>query len=549
MKRTLLSIGMLAFLLVFSTRSFAQTTYTMINSASGLEAGARYIMVGFDENGNAFAMSYQKTNNRNAVSVSEAGGVITTSIAVDPSSQTEVFEFELGGTTGAWTIYDPLNEGYLYASGGGNYLKTQRNLTDKAKWNITINANGAGVPVSNGAVDQKIMRFNLNASKNTPLFGCYKESSNIVDEVYFFKAGQTTIKPEPSNYPTAFSAESDGLQVVLTWNESTGDQTPDRYLVLASKGAITLPVDGEPVANGELAMNVRTGVGEAVFSNLDGNSTYTFAIFPYTNAGENIDYKTDGAYPTATATTEDLHILLNETFDAGLGVFTAYNVYGDQEWAQKSYNGNGYANMNGFANGANNANEDWLISPEMDGEYASVMMSFSTAMKFDGEAIKVMISTDYDGESEPSEYTWDEITDMFDYSSGDYEWVESGEVELESYVGEKFYVAFVYTSSTTAASSWEIDNVQIVASTPLAVSENVASVMSVYPNPASNVISIVLEQNAQVAIFDMSGRMMSEKSFVAGAANYEVACLENGVYFVTVNYVDGQKAVAKFVKF
>ena len=198
MKRNLLSIGMLALMLVFSARSFAQNTYTMITSASGLEAGAKYILVGFDDDGNAYAMSYQKSNNRHAVTVSEAGGSITTTVATDPDSQTEVFEFELGGSAGEWTIYDPLREGYLNAPGGGNYLKTQSTLTDNGKWDITIGANGAGVPVSLGAVDQRYMRFNLNAANGTPLFGCYKESSNIIAEVYFFKAGQAQINPQLS---------------------------------------------------------------------------------------------------------------------------------------------------------------------------------------------------------------------------------------------------------------------------------------------------------------------------------------------------------------
>lgn len=550
MKRNLLSIGMLALMLVFSARSFAQTTYTMITSASGLEAGAKYILVGFDDDGNAYAMSYQKSNNRHAVTVSEAGGSITTTIATNPDSQTDVFEFELGGSTGEWTIYDPLREGYLNAPGGGNYLKTQSTLTDNGKWDITIDANGAGVPVSLGAVDQRYMRFNLNAANGTPLFGCYKESSNIIAEVYFFKAGQAQINPEPSNYPTNFSADAGMLDVVLTWNDATGAQLPDRYLVVASTGNITVPTDGTPVPNGEMAINVNPGVQTATFSNLDGNTTYHFAIFPYTNAGANIDYKTDGTYPTATVTTEEVYALLNETFDADLGVFTAYDVYGDQTWTQKTYNGNGYANMNGYANGVNNQNEDWLISPAIQCGFQDIMLSFSTAMKFDGNRLGVLVSTDYDGESEPSEYTWTEITYAFDFSTGDYEWVESGEYNLYPIVGgDVFYVAFVYTSSSEAANSWEVDNVAIISSGAISVNENMNAFVTVYPNPAKDMISFTLNQDAQVAVYDMSGRMVSEKNCMEGRVNYEVSSLENGVYFVNFNYADGQKAVAKFVKF
>lgn len=547
MKRTLLSIGLVAMLL-FSVRSFAQTTYTMINSASGLEAGATYLLIGFDDDGNAYAMSYQKSNNRHAVSISENGGVVTATVANDPSNQTDPYEITLGGAAGAWTLEDPVKGGYLNAPGGGNYLKTQTELTDNGKWDITFDANGGGIPVSNGGVDQKFMRFNLNASNGTPLFGCYKETSNIVAPVYFFKAGgQSEPDPEPTNYPTNFAASVNTLSVTLTWNDATGDQLPAKYLVLGSKGNITVPTDGTPVANDGLAMNVAYGTQTVTFSGLDGNSTYHFAIFPYTNAGANIDYKTDGTYPTVNAQTADVYALLNETFDNDLGVFTAYDVYGDQAWRQATYNNNGYANMNGYANQVYNENEDWLISPAMNGEYASIVLSFSTAMKFEGEPLQVMISTDYDGQSEPSDYTWDNITDMFDYSSGNYEWVESGAIDIESYAGQTFYIAFVYTSTDEAASAWEVDNVLIMAETPTAVSEK-SNAVALYPNPATEMVAFNLNQDANVTIFDMSGRMVSEMNVSAGAANYEVSNLENGVYFVNFRFADGSVAVTKFVK-
>lgn len=547
MKRTLLSIGLVVMLL-FSVRGFAQTTYTMINGASGLEAGATYLLIGFDDDGNAYAMSYQKSNNRHAVSISENGGVVTATVATDPSNQTDPYEITLGGAAGAWTLEDPVKGGYLNAPGGGNYLKTQTELTDNGKWNITFDANGGGIPVSNGGVDQKYMHFNLNASNGSPLFGCYKETSNIVAPVYFFKAGgQSEPDPEPTNYPTNFAASVNTLSVTLTWNDATGDQLPAKYLVLGSKGNITVPADGTPVANDELAMNVAYGTQTVTFSGLDGNSTYHFAIFPYTNAGANIDYKTDGTYPTVNVQTADVYALLNETFDNDLGVFTAYDVYGDQAWRQATYNNNGYANMNGYANQVYNENEDWLISPAMNGEYASIVLSFSTAMKFEGEPLQVMISTDYDGQSEPSDYTWENITDMFDYSTGDYEWVESGAVDIESFAGETFYIAFVYTSTDEAASAWEVDNVLIMAETPTAVSEK-SNAVALYPNPATEMVAFNLNQDANVTIFDMSGRMVSEMNVSAGAANYEVSNLENGVYFVNFSFADGSVAVTKFVK-
>ena len=545
MKHNLLSIGLLAMLLL-SVRGYAQTTYTMVNSASGLVAGEQYLLVGFDDDGNAYAMSYQKSNNRHAISVSETGGVITATVATDPQSQDEAFEITLGGAAGAWTLFDALNNGYLYAPGGGNYLKTQTDLTDNGKWTIEFDANGGTVPTSNGGIEQCYMHFNLNTS-GTPLFGCYKSTSSVVAPVYFFKAGgQAEPDPEPSNYPSNFAAQADGLSVTLTWNDATGEQLPSKYLVVASTGDITVPTDGTPVANGAMAVNVNYGKQTATFYNLNGNTTYHFAIFPYTNAGANIDYKTDGAYPTATVTTADLHVLLNEQFESSLGAFTVYDVYGDQTWEQRSYNNNGYGYMSGYANEMANENEDWLISPRMDGNFASIKMSFSTAMKFDGEPLQVMISEDYEG-GEPSDYTWTNITDMFDFSTGDYTWVESGEVNITNYTGESFCIAFVYNSTSEAASTWEVDNVMIMAQQPVSVAEN-ATMVSVCPNPAIDVIAINLAQDAEIGIYDMSGRKVASQQALGGTANCSIANLESGVYFLHVRYVDGTVAVSKFVK-
>ena len=549
MKKVLFS---LVAVLLLSLSGIAQTTYTMVNSASQLEAGAKYVLVGYDNDGQAFIMSYQKSNNRHALAIDEAGGVITATVATDPSQQDAPFEFTLDGAPGAWTIYDPLNNGYLYAAGGGNYLRTQTDLTDNGRWTITDGDEGGMVPVSNGGVEQCYMRYNITST----LFGCYKESSNVAAPVYFFKAGGAAEPdPEPSNYPTDFYYLGAGTDVILTWTDATGAQLPHKYLVLASTGNITVPTDGTPVADGILAKNVPYGTQVAEFTGLQGGTTYHFAIFPYTNSGANIDYKTDGDYPTLTATTEEIYTLLFEDFNEDLGVFTAYDMYGDQGWHQGSYQGTTYAVCNGYANQTYNENEDWLISPAISSNgYQDAILSFRTAMKFDGAPLQVKVSVDYDGQSEPTDFEWVDITDAFDYSTGNYEWVESGEVDiwgiLDGYAlgYPDFYVAFVYKSTSESASSWEIDYVKVVSFGTEAVEENNQTI-GLFPNPAREQVSFTLESDAQVSIFDVTGRKVSETECKAGQTQLDVNELVNGVYFVNFRFVDGTSAVSKFVKF
>ena len=546
MKKVLFS---LVVMLLLSFSGIAQTTYTMVNSASELEPG-QYILVGYDNDGQAFVMSYQKSNNRHAIAIDEAGGVITATVATDPTQQDLPYEFTLDGAPGAWTIFDPLNNGYLNAPGGGNYLRTQSTLDDHGRWTITDGEEGGMVPVSNGGEEQCYMRYNITST----LFGCYKENSNVVAPVYFFKAGGAAQPdPEPTNYPTEFEAYVDGVDIYLVWEDATGEVLPHKYLVLASTGDITVPVDGTPVPNGELAMNVNYGEGAVVFSGLEANTEYHFAIFPYTNSGANIDYKTDGNYPTATATTEEVYVLLYEDFDEDLGVFFTYDAYGDQGWHQGSYQGTTYANMNGYANGAANQNEDWLIAyveiPSGVG-YDEIWLSFRTAMKFDGDPLRVAISTDYDGQSDPSDFEWEDITDAFDYSTGNYEWVESGAFDIADIINnQSFYIAFIYTSSPEAAASWEIDYVSVMGQHMTAVNENEATTLSLYPNPAREQVSFVLDDNAEVSVFDLTGRMVSAMMVEAGQAQLNVSELVNGVYFVNVRYANGTTAVTKFVKF
>ena len=549
MKKVLFS---LVAVLLLSLSGIAQTTYTMVNSASQLEAGAKYVLVGYDNDGQAFIMSYQKSNNRHALAIDEAGGVITATVATDPSQQDAPFEFTLDGAPGAWTIYDPLNNGYLYAAGGGNYLRTQTDLTDNGRWTITDGDEGGMVPVSNGGVEQCYMRYNITST----LFGCYKESSNVAAPVYFFKAGGAAEPdPEPSNYPTDFYYLGVGTDIILTWTDATGAQLPHKYLVLASTGNITVPTDGTPVADGILAKNVPYGTQVAEFTGLQGGTTYHFAIFPYTNSGSNIDYKTDGNYPIVTATTEEIYTLLFEDFDEDLGVFMAYDMYGDQGWHQGSYQGTTYAVCNGYANQTYNENEDWLISPAISSNgYQDAILSFRTAMKFDGDPLQVKVSVDYDGQSEPTDFDWVDITDAFDFSTGNYEWVESGEVDiwgiLDGYAlgYPDFYVAFVYKSSSESASSWEIDYVKVVSYGALTV-EEYNQTIGLYPNPVREQVSFTLESDAQVSIFDVTGRKVSETECKAGQAQLDVNELVNGVYFVNFRFADGTSAVSKFVKF
>ena len=540
MKKTLLLLAVV----LMGLSVMAQTnTYTKISSASELSAGDKVLLVGIRDDGSALGMGYQKSNNRHAVELGTVGNEITTAVAINPSSDVDVFEITVGIEGNVYTFFDELNNGYLYAPGGGNYLKTQSTLDDKGKW--TLSMDGAGfVPTSTGGVEQNIMRYNNTST----LFGCYKPSSTIAGLVYIFKAsGSATPDPEPSNYPTNFQASLDITKVTLTWTASTGAQLPRGYVVIGSTGSITVPTDGNPVENdidpadGHVAYNATDN--DVYFEQLTPHTTWHFAIFPYTNSGANIDYKTDGTYPTADITTQNVECIFSSDFAAGLAPFMAYNVEGEQEWGTGTYNNIPYAKMTGYASQVNHANEDWLITPNLinGGAYSTLTIAFMNAYKFDGNALQCLYSTDYDGMSDPNEFNWTNITANFDWSTGEYVWANTNYTMNTSGMNV-LYIAFRYTSTETAASTWEVAEFKIYTGYD-AVEENEAVKFNLYPNPANSIVKIDAEAAAEAQVIDMTGRVVMSVNVNAGENTVNVAELANGVYFVKIN-----SSVVKFIK-
>ncbi|HGY55315.1 MAG TPA: T9SS type A sorting domain-containing protein [Caldithrix abyssi] len=141
-----------------------------------------------------------------------------------------------------------------------------------------------------------------------------------IDNVTWTAYSIGTIDPEPSNHATDFVADSVSFdKVYLSWTGATGTQLPHKYLLLGKTGSATFPVvqDSFPIADdsdwsdGVAAVNVAhlDGKNTYAFTGLEQNTSYTFRIYPYTNSGADINYKTDGTIPEVSATTSEQNIL------------------------------------------------------------------------------------------------------------------------------------------------------------------------------------------------------------------------------------------------
>jgi len=119
----------------------------------------------------------------------------------------------------------------------------------------------------------------------------------------------TVVKAEPTNHTTGFAAvvgTPSYSSINTSWTDATGATLPDGYLVKGATGgyaSIVDPVDGTPETDALLVKNIATGIQAGAFTGLTDNTTFYFKIFPYTNSGSFINYKTNGTVPTAMATT------------------------------------------------------------------------------------------------------------------------------------------------------------------------------------------------------------------------------------------------------
>jgi len=156
------------------------------------------------------------------------------------------------------------------------------------------------------AVQDVFVRIAASASPGTPS-GNITHTSTDATQVDKAISGIVN-KTAPSNHVTGFTADlgtPSYSAVTISWTDAA-KVTPDGYLIKGSNvgySSIPNPVDGTEEANGTLVRNVTQGTQTYTFTGLDGLTSYYFKIFPYTNSGTNILYKTDGTVPQDDATT------------------------------------------------------------------------------------------------------------------------------------------------------------------------------------------------------------------------------------------------------
>lgn len=92
--------------------------------------------------------------------------------------------------------------------------------------------------------------------------------------------------------------------------------------------------------------------------------------------------------------------------------------------------------------------------------YTQEHFRFQTAKNYTGPDLQVLISNDYAGTGDPNLATWTALSPTL--CSGGWAWTPSGWQDVSTTDGSDVYLAFKYTSTSSAAAAWEVDEILVV---------------------------------------------------------------------------------------
>lgn len=222
--------------------------------------------------------------------------------------------------------------------------------------------------------------------------------------------------------------------------------------------------------------------------------------------------------------------------------WTQFNLSGaTNKWAHTTVarnvnSGTGAVLINGFSD--SDASKDWLISPKLrlDTFDKSPLLSFYSRKFYTGPALKLMVSTNYDGVSSPETATWTEIDGKFPSTTGSY--VQSQFIELAAYKTNNTYLAWVYETTgggANNASEWSFDDYAItnesgyVSSNPVldfgTIDQNTVSTSQSFPFKAKGYGDVTLTAPAgyQISLDNslfQNSFTLSEADALAGKTLY-----------------------------
>jgi len=408
----------------------------------------------------------------------------------------------------------------------------------------------ANDPVSQKEIDRNDGVYNIQGNRNP-----FIDHPEWVNEIW----GGGTINPEPDNQATSFSAVASNYSTVeLNWTDATGTNLPDGYLIKANtSGTFTAPVDGaDPAEDFDLSDNtalvkVAYGSENYIFNALNGETSYYFKAWAFSNYGDNIDYKLDGTVPTANTTTPVAPVpILTDNFETDLAQWTVLNdsdpdaeVITTNSWGGAESTGNALlfdapnpSSISYFTSAIEHTFDQtsdislnlWYYFEDYRGGeigiYVNNIQYYSIATEGGGDIAITESDTD----------TWKYLQlDLAAYTSviGDYT------IRIEG--------------TAKCSDTWKdrvgIDQIEIFGTqSGNGINSDGGPIEQIFPNPATTEINIVANGLNTIEVYDSQGRKVAEKD-IQNRGTIQATHLRSGVYFIRIQGEDSAEIRKVFI--
>lgn len=294
-----------------------------------------------------------------------------------------------------------------------------------------------------------IQFLNLGSLVNFKLYSSDKSLQDETVKSVRFEASRPIAGVGYIDLTTVDASQEASLELVMD-EESTSVRVDQEAGIPASKD------DAAPIR-----MVVLPGTYQGILTITTDVATYTKEVPERTfGRSHTRTFVLDLAKAERTETVEEKVVTLpyQEAFTSNLGEFTTKNVLlpAGQTilWVSDAQYG---ARITASINGVSHDSEAWLISPWMDlTDALGAVVSFDHAGNyFSSNAAKQKECTFW-ALSDKKGATWEQLPIGKYFQSWDF--VNSGDISLNAYVGGKVKVAFKYTSTKEKAGTWEVKN-------------------------------------------------------------------------------------------
>jgi len=367
--------------------------------------------------------------------------------------------FDLTGTSDEYLSfltsknYDPLPLMIKYSTNYPGYGDpTTSTWSDITSLTTLSTTNDGAVWVNSGDID-----FSSINSSNVHIAFIYQSTTVTngywkIDDVSLKSVNPVSISPTISNIVNtpAVPQETDPVVVSAT---------------ITDNGTITSATLNWGLSSGSLSNPlVMANVGNVYSATLPAQAQGATVYYTITAIDNDVNSTTTPEASYSIFQPGMATIPYSQVFASDLGDWTAESVTGSQTWIFEPSYGNpaGCAKVSGYEIGVSYENEDWLISPGFNlNNQSSEILSFENAYNYDGNQLELWYSTDYSGTGSPNvNGSWTQISSV-NWSTGSWNFVNSGDIDISGISGTQVYFAFKYTSTSSQSSTWEIDNISI----------------------------------------------------------------------------------------